>query len=130
MWFDPYAKLAEIAEAPPATSATTATQTPPARDKSQAKEPDTKASGGFWAKADVAIVADVASLKPQKTETAPDAVLSENRYPHAYSALGNPVTWTGRIVSLDDWRGLSQWERHGPDGRHWNGITQRWELPE
>lgn len=35
MWFDPHAKLAEIARHPPATSATTATQTPEARPVSQ-----------------------------------------------------------------------------------------------
>lgn len=40
---------------------------------------------------------------------------------------GRPVTWTGKIVSLDDWRNLTEWEKHGPDGRVWNGKTQQWE---
>jgi len=46
------------------------------------------------------------------------------------SVSGQPKTWTGRIVSLDDWRHLTAWEKHGPNGRHWNGITKQWEKPE
>lgn len=42
---------------------------------------------------------------------------------------GRPVTWTGKVVSLDDWRNLSDWERHGPNGRVWNGKTQQWDRP-
>ncbi|MDG1117228.1 MAG: hypothetical protein P8N72_08880 [Flavimaricola sp.] len=38
-------------------------------------------------------------------------------------------TWTGRIVSLNEWRRLTEWEKHGPNGRHWNGITKQWEQP-
>jgi hypothetical protein len=45
--------------------------------------------------------------------------------------LGNmPLTWTGGVVSLADWRNLTEWEKHGHDGRHWNGITKQWEHPE
>ena len=33
------------------------------------------------------------------------------------------------VVSLEDWRTLTEWERHGPNGRHWNGITRKWEVP-
>lgn len=40
---------------------------------------------------------------------------------------GRPVTWTGKVVSLDDWRNLTDWERHGPNGRLWNGKIQQWE---
>ncbi|HMO70441.1 MAG TPA: hypothetical protein PKC84_02135 [Paracoccaceae bacterium] len=38
-----------------------------------------------------------------------------------------PRTWSGRMVSLREWRELTDWERHGPQGRHWNGATGRWE---
>jgi hypothetical protein len=55
----------------------------------------------------------------------PDASL----FPHGEAAGGRPRTWTGRVVSLNDWRTLTDWERHGPNGRHWNGITRRWEQP-
>ncbi len=43
---------------------------------------------------------------------------------------GRPVTWTGKIVNLDEWRRLTDWERHGPNGRMWNGKTQQWEQAE
>ncbi len=42
---------------------------------------------------------------------------------------GRPRTWTGKVVSLDEWRRLSEWERHGPGGKVWNGKTQHWEKP-
>ena len=43
---------------------------------------------------------------------------------------GRVRTWSGRVVSLDAWRKLSAWERHGPNGRHWDGRTRSWEGPE
>lgn len=45
---------------------------------------------------------------------------------HGRSVTGNPLTWTGRIVSLDEWRRLSGWDRHGPDGRLFCGICRAW----
>ena len=103
--FDPRAALAEIERrgATPATSATTATQ--PTQNRP------------FVAK-----VADVAAPRPQIEKTAPTDML------HGFAVNGHPKTWTGNIVSLDAWRQLSEWDRHGPDGRHWNGITKSWEA--
>lgn len=43
---------------------------------------------------------------------------------------GRVCTWTGRVVSLDGWRKLSAWDRHGPNGRQWNGQTASWEWPK
>lgn len=40
-------------------------------------------------------------------------------YKHGISVAENPMTWTGRIVSKDDWHNLSDWEKHGPDGNVW-----------
>ena len=51
----------------------------------------------------------------------------EDRFPDGTSAAGRPLTWTGRVVSLDDWRRLSDWDRHGFTGRVWNGIAGRWD---
>lgn len=45
---------------------------------------------------------------------------------HGRSLTGDPRTWTGRVVSLDAWRSLSAWERHGPDGRLWCGVCRAW----
>lgn len=124
MWFDVQAALAEIEggdipapEAyPPAASATPATK--PAR---------------------VAIVASVATPPAQNPETdTPEAaplvanvasVAAPETFLHSRSVAGHPLTWTGRVVSLDAWRQLSEWERHGPNGRHWCGITRNWIEP-
>lgn len=47
-------------------------------------------------------------------------------YRHGQAVNGNPKTWTGKVVSLADWRGLSEWEKHGPDGRVWCGKAWQW----
>ena len=102
MFFDPRAELAKIRKAAPtpATSATQKPQNPP----------------------HVAKVADVAATQRQNAKTAP----SDMRHGHAIN--GHPKTWTGNIVSLAAWRQLSDWEKHGPDARHWNGLTKSWEA--
>ncbi len=41
---------------------------------------------------------------------------------------GRQRSWTGKVVSLADWRNLSDWERHGSTGKMWNGLTQQWET--
>lgn len=38
----------------------------------------------------------------------------------------NPRTWTGRIVAVAEWKRLTDWERDGPNGRHWCGKCQAW----
>lgn len=73
----------------------------------------------------VAIVATVAALPHPKPNTdAPPP------FRHGTAFDGRAKTWTGRIVSLDDWRLLTAWDRKGPDGRHWNGLTRQWEIPK
>lgn len=116
MWLDVRAKLAEIEGCAPATTATIATG---------------------WAEPvpRVAEVAEVATPPRVKSEIAPPARadgLDPDAFPYGTACnLGDaPRTWTGRIVSLDEWRRLTQWEKHGPNGRHWNGITRQWEKPE
>ncbi|MFD1157911.1 hypothetical protein [Roseovarius aestuarii] len=48
-------------------------------------------------------------------------------YPFGTSPGGRPVTYTGKVVSLDAWRSLSDREKHGPGGKHWGGQSQQWE---
>ena len=128
MWFNPHAKLVEIAGHSPATSATIATEVPALRAVSRLSQK----SQPFYSQNPACRVAEVAGVAPPLPEAASGALYgreAETRFPHAYSALGGPVSWTGRVVSLADWRNLTEWERHGPDGRHWNGITKQWEQP-
>jgi hypothetical protein len=37
-----------------------------------------------------------------------------------------PRTWTGRVVSIADWRNLTDWDRHGPNGKLWCGKRKEW----
>ena len=119
MWFDVDAALAEIMgetqgfveHKPAATSAALAT-----------------------APRSVAIVAGVAAsvdLEPETTncETGLSlaGIVAPEGFPHGISVGGHPLTWTGRVVNLDEWRRLSDWERHGPRGKQWNGLTGQWE---
>lgn len=78
------------------------------------------------------------SAPTKSREIAPAGVLSvlsvrqfkrdddSDTFRHGRSITGDPQTWTGRIVSLDAWRSLSAWDRHGPDGRLWCGACRYW----
>ncbi|MEI4473352.1 hypothetical protein [Frigidibacter sp. MR17.24] len=46
--------------------------------------------------------------------------------PYGTAQGDRPRTWTGRVVSLDEWRRLSDWERHGSTGQHFDGRAGRW----
>lgn len=115
MFFDVKANLAEVLkqEATPATPATSATQG-----------------------ANVASVADVAGGHPeiQKTESPPSAPRAapdphDTTHPSRLSVGGSPCTWTGKVVSLEAWKRLTDWERRGPNGRHWNALSRKWVYP-
>lgn len=117
MWFDPRAAQSEIKGHPTATSATTATKAEPARSVSrlsQVSQPREVQKPAF----NVAKVASVATPSTPETK-------HKNE-----TAGGRVTTWTGRVVSLDEWRNLSTWERLGTDGRHWCGIAQAWIEPK
>jgi hypothetical protein len=67
-----------------------------------------------------------ATTQPCKSPLPPE--VEELR--HGFAVNGNPKTWTGKIVSLDAWRQLNEWDRHGPNGRHWCGATRAWVVPD
>lgn len=46
--------------------------------------------------------------------------------PDGQTVGGRALTWTGRVVSLDEWRHLTAWDQKVPDGRHWCGISKAW----
>lgn len=58
---------------------------------------------------------------PEPSRPQPDA------FPYGRNFDGRPRTWTGKVVSLDEWRRLSDWDKHGSSGKVWNGITRQWE---
>jgi hypothetical protein len=87
-------------------------------------------------------VARVAGVAAQRTEIhAPAKLLpfaakanapartqdNSEGFSHGVCAItGRPRTWTGKIVALDEWRRLSEWEREGPAGRLFCGLCRKW----
>ncbi len=73
-----------------------------------------------------------ATCRGEKTGMVQDAPQqlpqSQGPVPDRVGVGGRPVTWTGKVVSLEEWRRLSEWERHGSNDRVWNGLTQQWEA--
>lgn len=119
MWFDAQAELAklgggrEIETCPPATIATSATPRPSVAIVAEvAAPPATSAATVQYAAPRAASVAT------------PNASIVSTQYE---TAGGRVTTWTGRVVSLDEWRRLTAWQRYGPNGRRWCGISQLWE---
>ena len=74
----------------------------------------------------VADVASVARVEAQNSKKSNGANRADTDCRYGVSAGGRPLTYTGRVVSLEAWRNLADWEVHGPRGRHWCGITQKW----
>jgi len=67
---------------------------------------------------------------PAQSPSAPEEPRpGDDPFRHGRSFTGDPKTWTGRIVSLDAWRRLSAWDRHGPDGRLFCGACWAWVRP-
>ena len=120
MFFNPKAALAEIEKQTraPATFATPAT------------------FGGDLA----CNVAKVAAPLPNISKSGPRDKVTENvakvaggdrHFPktdmrHGFAANGDPKTWTGKIIPLDAWPNLTEWDRHGPNGRLYCGVCQQW----
>lgn len=67
------------------------------------------------------------NVAPYATLTPRVAQVAQVARPLTRNPETAPRTWTGRVVSLAAWRDMTEWERHGPNGRHWNGITKQWE---
>ena len=47
---------------------------------------------------------------------------------YGFVANGYPKTWTGRIVAIDAWHDLTEWDRHGSNGRLYCGVCQEWVI--
>ena len=120
MLFDVQAALAEILSSPVATPATQAPERAPVSRLSQVSRSQ---AAGFQNVHALPMSQKSRVSQSQRTEIPAG---DTDQFRHGRSATGNPVTWTGRIVSLDEWRRLSAWDRHGQDGRLWCGICQEW----
>ena len=128
MKFDLDAALAEIlnGELPPATVATPATN----------RANVASVAGVAAQPAEIPAPAKVLTFPPQPSAPAPSRLggaaslgIAGDAPRTPCSVTGKPMTWTGKVVSLDTWRKLSAWERHGPDGRLFCGICRAWVAP-
>uniref|UniRef100_UPI002625C305 hypothetical protein n=1 Tax=Marivita sp. TaxID=2003365 RepID=UPI002625C305 len=74
----------------------------------------------------------VENAKPGTANVGSSAMLGAQLIDAQYQKTvgGRVATWTGRIVSLDEWRSLTTWQRHGPDGRYWCVISREWRTPK
>ena len=112
MQFDAYAALRKL-EAEPAAAAILAIPAIPTSDE----------------RPKIAGIAEIAGGHVQKHENTPLTKTSDEPtdYPYGRSIAGSPNTWTGKVVSLDEWRRLSGWDRHGSSGKMWSGQSRKWE---
>jgi hypothetical protein len=119
MLFDVQAALAEILgeSTPPAIAAIPAIPSP---TNSGNSGNSSLATAGFTS-ATVLPFAATPSVSPPLRDDG-------DMFRHGRSVTGQPRLWTGRIVSLDEWRKLTAWERHGPDGRMFCGACREWVM--
>lgn len=101
-------------------------QTPPDNMTKPDKTPSTQPEDAFCQVLSNCQTGEGSERPATKSSTKTD----DMRHGFALGEMQSPKTWTGKIVSLADWRQLSEWEKHGPNGWHWNGITKQWEWPK
>ena len=125
MLFDVQAALAEILSGAPATVATPATTRTETRPVSRLSQVSRSQAGAHEpaCPAPVSQMSRVSRSQPAELSAA-DACAGQDA-----SVGAMPRTWTGRVVSLDEWRALSRWDRLGPEGRIFCGACQEWVMP-
>lgn len=126
MLFDVQAALAEILSCPiatPATIATRAREIAPVSQLSQVSRSQAPKGQNVHA-LPVSQMSRVSRSQP--VETLPD---DRGDFRHGRAFGERPLTWTGRVVSLEEWRKLSAWDRHGQDGRMFCGACREWVRP-
>jgi quinol monooxygenase YgiN len=57
----------------------------------------------------------------------PGCEVPKQEFPYGLSVGGRPKSAHGRVVSLEDWRNMTEWEKHGPKGSRWNGCSYQWD---
>lgn len=93
-------------------------QTPPDNMTKPDKTPDKQPDGAFCR-----VLSNC-----QVDEQEKPATQNDDDMRHSFAFNGHPKTWTGNIVSLNQWRHLSEWDKHGSTGKLWNGLTRQWEA--
>ena len=62
-----------------------------------------------------------------KESVSSEHMQAPTEFPHGTAFNGEPKTWTGKIVSLDEWRRLSEWDRHGSTALMYCGACRGWK---
>lgn len=112
MLFDVQAALAEILATPVATVATLATNGPSVADVAASQRQISE-------RPKVLPFVPAAKAPPPSQDKRDD-------FRRSGSTGDRPTTWTGRVVSLDEWRRLTEWDKAGPNGRLFCGICRAW----
>ena len=127
MLFDVDAALAEIVAHDAATLATTATNTPEMRQLSQMSPLSQRRTAENKPQPQPVEVAPFPTPEPPQPSRPAPSRPEPDAFPYGHSVDGQPLTWTGKVVSLAEWKRLSEWDKHGSTGKVWNGITRAWE---
>lgn len=130
-WFDAYRALAEIERGDmPLSDPPSAPRLSVVSEGGNPPEPAPEGAARLARLARLAPAPDRNPETPPEVERPADpADPARDTFKHGRSITGDPRTWTGRIVSLAEWRRLSDWDRDGPNGRHFYGDTRCWEPP-
>lgn len=72
--------------------------------------------------------AGVDSTDPDFPGAKQSLVPYSDTFPHGLSIGRRPLTYSGRVVSRQEWHDLSEWDRNGPNRRTWSGLTRSWET--
>ena len=126
MLFDVQAALDEILSSPLATPTTVATPVPEITAVSRVTQVSRSQPAEFQ---NVHALPVSQKSRVSQSQPAGNRAGDAEAFRYGRSVTGGPLTWTGRVVSLDEWSKLSAWERHGQDGRLFCGACREWVEP-
>ena len=111
MLFDVQAALSDILNSPPAPCDSRDFRNSTGAKSQQSRESQPQA-----------VPFDFATGQPKPSAPTP----SQDANTPPLTDTGRVKTFTGKIVSLEEWRNLPEWEQRGPNGRLWCGICREW----
>ena len=98
------------------------TQTPPDNMTKPDKTPSTQPEGAFCQ-----VLSNCQVKGESKDPNLKDSPNVDDMR-HGFAVNGHPKTWVGKVVSLADWRGFSEWDRHGSTGKMYCGACREWLI--